>query len=226
MPQEPQATDAFSWGWTKFTQNAAAFILGQLAWVAVIIALSVVWVVLLAATGVFGANSSNGGAFVALTAAGIGGFALVSIMFILVAVFASAGMANATLMVADGRTVGVGDFFKVRNALQVLLVAVILAAVGALSVFTFVGPLIVQFFAVYVVLFVIDRNLGAIDAIRAGALLVWNNVGQTLILVLLAYVANAVGGALCLIGTLVSLPVTMLATVWLYRRQMNAPVAP
>src|SRR5699024_12357430 len=86
----------------------------------------------------------------------------------LAGVFAAAGMTNATLKVVRGEEVTLADFCKIPNPLNVLLLAIISAVVASLLTFTIIGPLIMMFFAIYIVLFVIDQNMSVIDAIQHG----------------------------------------------------------
>ena len=59
-------------------------------------------------------------------------------------------------------------------------------------------------FAIWSVFFVVDRNQGVIDAIKSSIAFASKNAGQTIVLILLAYLLNFVGGLLCGIGTLIT----------------------
>lgn len=71
----------------------------------------------------------------------------------------------------------------------------------------------------------IDKGLAAVDALKASFTLVNRNLGTVVVLFLGVYVANAIGSALCGVGLLVSFPVGLLATAYLFRRIQNEPVA-
>lgn len=72
--------------------------------------------------------------------------------------------------------------------------------------FTVIGPIVLSFFLAYATYFVVDRDLGAIDAIKASAQLAMRNVGQTIIMVLLGGLIAAAGSLLCGVGMLVTAP--------------------
>src|SRR5699024_7411110 len=84
--------------------------------------------------------------------------------------------------------------------------------------------IIMMFFAIYIVLFVIDQDMNVIDAIKHGIRMSMATPGQTVLLLVLVYVVNFIGGMVCGIGTLVSTPLSALAIAWLYRSQM--PMVP
>src|SRR5699024_362267 len=177
LPAEPQASDSFSCAWSA----------------------------LLGAAGAAGATGSQAAAGV-LTGLGLGSLALAALVIVLAGVFAAAGMTNATLKVVRGEEVTLADFFKIPNPLNVLLLAIISAVVASLLTFTIIGPLIMMFFAIYIVLFVIDQNMSVIDAIKHGIRMSMATPGQTVLLLVLVYVVNFIGAMLCGIGTLVSTP--------------------
>ena len=82
----------------------------------------------------------------------------------------------------------------------------------------FVGSILVAWLALFVIPFVVDRNLSAIDAIKASIQVTTRNAGQTILLYVLTAVAAGVGSLLCGVGILVALPVAGLATAWMYRK--------
>src|SRR5690606_27323214 len=92
------------------------------------------------------------------------------------------------------------------------------AAAAFLLTFTIVGPVLLAFFGAYAILFVVDRNMSAIDAIKASAKLAMDNVGQTIVLLLMMWLLGALGGLACGVGTLATAPIAHLALAHYYRR--------
>ena len=217
---EPQATDAFGFAWNAFKTNAGTLILGQLAWALIVAVITVLWFLLLSGTGLIAVNAGSdaavAGGVLALTAS----IGIVLVVTVFVGILAAAGMSHATLKLVRGEAITVADFFRIPNLGAVVLVAILLGlASGILSV-TFVGPILLSFFAAYIVVFAIDQRQGVIESIGSGVKMAVAFPGQTILLLLLAYVANFVGSLLCGIGVLVSLPLTALALAWLYRSQL------
>lgn len=219
--------DAFTWGWTKFTQNVGPFLLGVLAYLAVIVVVSVVLFSVLVGGTVASVDPATqelrGGTGFGLVL----GYLVVVAVIALLSVFMQAGVIRATLEVADGRRVEVGTFLRFDDLGKVVVAALLVGLGTAVGTLLFVIPgLVFAFLAQFTLFFVIDRRTAPVDAIRASFTMVTRNLGPVLLLFLAVYAANLVGSALCGIGQLVSFPVGLLATTWLYRRLQDAPVAP
>ncbi|UFU04940.1 hypothetical protein [Ruania halotolerans] len=221
IPTEPQATDAFSWAWGAFKAHWSTFVLGQLAWAAIIAVVSVLWFVILGAIGVFGSGMQDEAALVALTGAGFFSILLFIVVVVLVSVFAAAGVAHAAIKVVRGEQVSVGDFFKIPNAGHVLLTTILISLTASLSSVLVVGPLVVMFFAVYANFFLIDRRDNTADAIGNTIKMAIGSVGQTIILILLTFVAAMAASITCGIGSLVTVPLSVMATAWMYQQNLG-----
>lgn len=219
--------DAFSWGWTKFTQQVGPFLLGVLAYLAVIVVVTaVLFAVILGGT----VASVDPDTQELRNGAGVGlvfGYLVVAAVAVLLSAFMQAGVTRATLEVADGRRIEVGTFFRFDDFGKVVVAALLVGLGTAVGVLLFVIPgLVFAFLAQFTLFYVIDKRMAPVDAIRASFTLVSRNLGAVLLLFLAVYAANLVGSALCGIGQLVSFPVGLLATTWMYRRLQDEPVAP
>lgn len=219
--------DAFSWGWTKFTQQVGPFLLGVLAYLAVIVVVSgVLFAVIVGGT----VASVDPETQELRNGAGVGlvfGYLVVLAVFLLLSAFMQAGVTRATLEVADGRRIEIGTFFRFDDFGKVVVAALLVGLGTAVGVLLFVIPgLVFAFLAQFTLLYVLDKRLAPVDAIRASFTLVTRNLGAVVLLFLAVYAANLIGSALCGIGQLVSFPVGLLATTWMYRRLQDEPVAP
>jgi uncharacterized membrane protein len=217
--------EAFNWGWTKFTQNVGPIVLAVLAYLAVIFVVSIIAFSLFAggaaaSTDAYG-NLRPGGGFVL----GFGTLVVLAI-YVLLTAFMQAGVTRASLDVANGRRLEFASFFRFEN-LGAVVVAVLLVGAGtAVGTLLFVLPgLVFAFFAQFTLFFVLDKGLGAVDALKASFTLVNRNLGTVVLLFLAVYAANLVGAAVCGIGQLVTYPLGLLATTYIYRRLQNEPVA-
>lgn len=219
---------AFTWAFTKFGQNWAAFVLGGLAWFVVIAVVAVIGLGL-----VGGAAALTGGADgVAGAAAGFGawiGIAIFIVLMVLLLVLFSAAFVKAALKVADGRPVSVGDLFDTSHVAQLVVLALLIGAAGVVAnLVPFIGPvvfIVAGFFVFYAVVAVVDRGEGAIDAIRTSVALQTRDIGTGVLVYLLVAVVSWIGSAVCGIGVLVSLPVGALLTVFAYRRLTSGQIA-
>ena len=184
------------------------------------VAVTALWMLLLSATGLFAFGFGSEVAIAGGVFAFVGIVGIVLVVMVFVGILASAGITNATLKVVRGEQITVADFFRIPNLGVVIVVALLLGISSGILSITFIGPIILTFFAAYIVVFAIDQRQGIGEAITTGVKMALAFPGQTILLLLLAYVANFVGTLLCGIGVLVSLPLTALALAWQYRSQL------
>lgn len=218
--------DAFNWGWRKFTENLGPLILGTLILGAgVYLIVGIVYAIMFAgaAASVDPNTGEISGAGAGLL--GIGGLFLVALTMFL-SVFVQAVVIRVSLEISYGRPVTLGSFFRVDDFGKVLVAALLVGLFSAIGIMLCILPgIIFAFFAQFTLYFVIEKNLSAMDAIKASFSLVNRNLGTVVVLYLGVLVANLIGQMLCGVGVLVSVPVGLLATVYVYRRLQGEPVA-
>lgn len=225
--------DAFGWGWKKFTENVASYIVAVIIYGVVFgVVVGIPYVALIASATRLTVNDdgtlSGGGG---LLGAGLGTLFLVGILATLVGFWAQAGVSAASLRVANGERPAIGAFFSFPNIGNVLLTALLIAVASAVAgAVTFflggLGSIVVGYFAMFALFFAIERGLGAVDAIKASFAVVKANVGTTIAVYLLAAVIVGVGSALFGVGALVAIPVAALALTFTFRKLVGGPVAP
>lgn len=165
-------------------------------------------------TGEFEGGATSGGFFA--------GAMIVSLLFSAISwavqLVIQAGIIKASLDLTRGRKIDLGSAFNGINWGQVI-VASLLIGVG-----TFVGlilcilPGIVWIFMTwYTLYFVIDRDMSAVDAIKASIGLVKDNIGPLLLFFLAAIAAYIVGACLCGVGLLAAIPVVVIAQAYTFR---------
>ncbi|MBO3093818.1 hypothetical protein [Cellulomonas dongxiuzhuiae] len=218
----------FSWAFTKFGQNWAAFVLGGLAWFVVIIVVAVIGMSLVG--GVAALTGGRDG--VAGAAAGVGasiGIAIFVALVVLLLVLFSAAFIKAALRVADGRALSADYLFDTSYLAQLVVLALILGAVGLVaSLVPIIGQLafvVVGFFVFYAVVAIVDRGQSAVEAIRTSVALQTRDLGTGVLVYLVVAVVSWIGSAVCGIGVLVSLPVGALIMVYAYRRLTGGQIA-
>jgi uncharacterized membrane protein len=153
--------------------------------------------------------------------------ALSSFAFFVLFAFLQAAVIRGALRIADGHRLELGDMLKVDRFGTVLVAALIVGALTAVgTLLCYVGAIVVAFFTLFYLFFVLDKNLGAWDSIKASFDLVKSNAGDVLLLGLAAIALYIVGAILCGIGLLVTAPVALLMLTFGFRRLQNEPVAP
>jgi uncharacterized membrane protein len=231
-PSGYSPTDAIGYGWRKFTAKP-----GQL-----LVPMIVVWVVLLIVGGLIdllvyrtllNSHSCNEVVLGSTVHASCGpgfvtrlfGTALISAIFGVVINIAAAGLYKGATHVTDGKPFSLGQMFDGWDKTQVVIAALLVAVATAIGSFLcYIPGLIVGFLTMFTMLFVVDKQLDAVSAIKASVKLVTDNLGSTLLFYLLGAVVLLVGACLCGVGLLVAAPVVLVGLAYTYRRLQNEPV--
>jgi uncharacterized membrane protein len=213
VPYSP--TDALGYGWRKFSASPSTLLIPMIvAWVGIVV--TVVIVEFLIIPAVF--NSSN--FFVQLVGAGVAIGLITVVTQILIA-----GLYKGAANVADGKSFSLGQMFDDWDKTQVAIAAVLIAVATAIgTILCYIPGVIVGFLTMYTMLFVVDKQLEAVPAIKASYELVTKNFGNTFVYWLLAGIVLLVGAILCGIGLLIAGPVALIGLAYTYRRLQNEPV--
>jgi uncharacterized membrane protein required for colicin V production len=207
--------DAISYGWKGFTNNLGAVLLIVLA-------------VVVIGGGVNVLASLVENAFLQ--------FVLSLVAFVLGFIIAL-GLIRAALTITDGQRPSVGEVFKGEGVLQYAIAAIVLGlAFSLINIFglvtilllpvTFVVTMVLSFFVQFFGYAILDEGKSAFDGIARSFEVVRSNFGDLILLWLAAVGINIVGAALCLVGLLVTIPVTAIAWAFAWRRITNGLVAP
>lgn len=233
-PAQYSVGDAFSWAWNKFSKNAAALIVPTLVYALIVgIVGGVVYglAFALAPSGVTTYDSYDSGFSYEYSAGfGVASFIVLAlgglILLVLLAAISSAYI-GGILDIANGVPVTAGSFFKPRLIGPVIIATVLVGVATAIgNALCYLPGLIVSIFAFFTTVALLDRNLSAIDAIKASIDIAKNNFVQVLITWLLFAVIIFVGSLLCGIGIIVAAPVAILFEVYAFRRLTGGQVAP
>ncbi|WP_082067842.1 hypothetical protein [Mycolicibacterium llatzerense] len=227
--------DALSWAWNKFTKNPAPLIVSMLVYglvVGVIAGIVEFSALGLAETSVSSYSADDAGFsysynVTSLGPASIAILVLGYLVLLVVAATVSSAQYVGLLGIADGQPTTIGSFFKPRYIGPMILLTLIVGVlVGIGSVFCVIPGLIVALFAIFAHPILVDRNLSPIDSIKASIDIVKANVGQVILVWLVAGLIGAAGALACGVGVLVSAPVASLMVVYTYRRLSGGQVAP
>ncbi len=226
--------EAFNWGWAKFQLNAGSIIVAALIYIVALIIVEVVVYVILGGllinktatvsidqtTGQI--STSSGAGLIAILL-----FAALSVFVaVLLGAIIQAAIIHGALEIANGKKVEIGDFFKFEQLGTIIPAAIIVAAATAVGAFLcYVPALIVAFFTPFYLFFIIDKNLGAWESIKASISLVSQNIGSMVVLIIGVILAYIVGAILCGIGLIVTMPVALLALTFGFRKFQNEAVA-
>ncbi len=225
--------DAFNYGWQKFQANVGTILLAALAYIAIIAVIELIFFFTIgglatASTepitqdGVIVGYETSGGGFAMLLVVG----ALFAVLITVLSAVMQAGIARGVLGITYGRPISVGTMFTFDNIGAVIVASLIVGvAAGVGTLLCFVPGLIVIFFSQFYVWFIVDKQMGAMDAVKASFTLVNQNLGTMIGFFLAAIVAYVVGAILCGIGLLVAVPVIFIAQGYAYRKLQGEAVA-
>ncbi|WP_194814543.1 hypothetical protein [Nocardia sp. XZ_19_385] len=213
-PVRFSASNAVSFAWQRFKAN-------PVPWVGVTALFGILLGVVTGATGGFDTDVETAGV---LTLSAVLTWLLTTLFW---NVFTQAGLAEVA-----GERPSLNRFTTLKNFGQFLIASVVIGVLGVvaqvlvgaggalltlLGVLCGIASLVVAFLLQWTYLFIIDRDLGAADAIRASAAAIRANVGPMLLLTVTLAALNVVGAILCGLGLLVTIPLSVIASAWAYR---------
>lgn len=109
------------------------------------------------------------------------------------------------------------------SAVLAALLVGVLAGLGTLL--CYLPALVVVLYAQFTLLFVLDKGLSPVAALRSSATLVQHNLGACAALAVVALLALLGGVLVCGVGVVVAAPFVVLAQAHLYRTLLGEPVA-
>lgn len=221
---------AFTWGWNKYRDNFGPIILAIILYAVIGFIIAMIFGLLAGATGGATAevryNPDTGQVEtieVARTTASLIFSILGNVILAIYGWFVAAGIVRGVLKVARGEKLAISDLLPTDKTGPVIIGSIIVGLVagilGAIGFVIFpILALIWVFFCAYWLFYLYDKNQSPVDAIKSSWSFVLANLVQVLIFAIVALVANIIGALLCLVGLLVSIPVTYLAQGYLFRR--------
>jgi uncharacterized membrane protein len=239
-PAQKTATvgEAFNYGWLKFQQNIGEIIIVAIVAFVAIAAVVVIGWLILAGTlwassdsincttnQTTGEVSCSGGDSAGFAAFWIGG-AILWVIWMFMIFMVQMMFIRAALLITYGEKLEVRKMFS-TDGIGPYIVASIIVAIGVLigSWLCVIPGLIIWFFTFFYGFFILDKKMGALDSIKSSFQLVNKNLGSLIGFVIAAWIANFIGALLCGIGLIVSIPVVVIATGFMYRRLQGEPVA-
>lgn len=211
----PQLTvgDALGYAWNKYKANAGVWIGILLVIVLIEVALSLN----------FGRDSDSMNVASFYTVWSVIG----TIVSVVVGYLVNAALVRGALHELDGNTPTIGSFFQFTNVGAVILASLLVGLMSGIGFVLLIIPgIIIVFLTWWTLQFVIDQQQDAIPAIKSSFGAISQNVGPLALLTLALIALNIVGFLLCLVGLLVSYPVTIIASTYAYRVVVGGRVAP
>ncbi|MEV0947255.1 hypothetical protein [Rhodococcus sp. NPDC049939] len=195
---------AIGYGWNKFKDNALVWVGIMLIVVLIEIALSIIF-------GGLGATADTSGASSVWRI-------LSTIVTAIIGYLINAALVRGSLRELDGNKPSFATFFEFTNVGTIIIASLIISVATTIGLFLFIIPaLIVIFFTWWTLQFVVDQNQDAISAIKSSITVIAKNIGPVLLLALALVGINIIGLLLFVVGLLVSIPISIIASTYAYR---------
>ena len=207
--------DAISVAWRHFSRQWVPWVLSMLALMASIFVLGAVTVVIVLATATTKTETTTFSTTQTTEPSGVGvvAMAIFYILMWVVAVVYSINSYRNAFRVTQGETIAVGDFFKFSGLATPLIVSILCGTIIYIGMLLFVIPGIIAMFALmYVPLAAVINNSTVGRAFSEGFAAFKNNIGQSILLVVLLGLIT-LGGLLMCLGGLVTTPLRNIALV-------------
>ena len=213
------ATDAIGYGFSKFKDNAGAFLLLALVAIGTGILISVIGSIVTGGDALF-TYDSDGFEFSPL--AGV-----FNILGQVAVTLFGAALIRGAFDAVDGREVTLGSMFERWDKIQVLVATLVISVLTTIGFVLCVLPgFVVIFLTWFTTYFIVDRGEDAVTAIKSSFAFASKHVGALLLLALLSFLCFLAGLLACVVGLLVAYPVVTIAAAYSYRRLQDQPVAP
>jgi hypothetical protein len=225
-PESYSVGNAFSYAFEKFKANWGPLVLITLLLLVASVVVNLLSQLIFGGVGQTTVDPQTG----QIEGGGLFGVAMILSLLSSALVFAvqlviQSGIIKGALSLSRNEPLTIGSAFSGINWGQVVLASIITGAMIFVGLILCIIPgIVVAFLTSYTLYFVIDRNMSAIDAIKASFTMVKDNVGQLLLFFLATIAAVIVGACLCGVGLLAAIPIVVLAQVYTFRTLNGDPV--
>ncbi|MCL5019848.1 MAG: hypothetical protein M1426_05230 [Patescibacteria group bacterium] len=129
------------------------------------------------------------------------------------------GLIKISLEFVDKKKPKFSDLFHTKNLVNFILVSLIRGVVTLIGFILLIIPgIIFSIRLQYATYLVIDKNLPPVDAVKKSWDMTRGNVWNLFFFIILLVLVNILGALLLLVGLFVTVPLTMIATTFVYRK--------
>lgn len=236
-----EAVDAFRYAWERFSKKPEVTLLPVLVGlVAQALVFGILWMILGVMLFALGVTASNTGSSATTAVGAVVGFLGGLLLFAIVAMVAQiiyAGWVKAGLETTRGLSPSMAQLYQGWNKTDVVVTALIVAVVtvvpavvlslvpGVGGILRFTYLMIAGFFLQFGIIYVVDKQMKPVDALRASVDLAKVNYTTLLVFDVIAMVALGLGALVCGLGLILTMPLVVIASAFTYRKLLGQPVA-
>jgi hypothetical protein len=214
-PDQWNIGDALSYGWTKFTQNVGQILLAALI---LLVASLLSFVV----AGIIRAAIGDDNFVMSELSSAVGQIVYSIVLFIV-----HAAIIRGALDITEGRPFEVGNLFGRLNIGNVIVAGLLVSAIVFVGTLLCILPGIVAWFMLlFTPFFVVDKDLPAVEAVKACFAFTRNNLGNMILWFIVGGIVYLVGYCIICVGVLVTAPVVLIGAAFTYKKLTGQPVAP
>jgi uncharacterized membrane protein len=137
------------------------------------------------------------------------------------------GVVRASLAVVNGREPNFAEAWNMDRFGPFVVAAILRGLLVFVGLLLCIIPgIIVAFLTLFTPFYVIDKDLAPMEAIASSVDLVRRHAGKLILFCLVAWLVYTLGVIVCFVGLLVSIPLAMVATAYMYKHIQDDPVAP
>lgn len=217
-PSEVSVGAALSYGWNKFKNNPGV-------WIGALVVAAVISILVSLPFSVGGNRDFD--SFGDFSASFSLWQIIGNIVTAIVSYLISAALIRGALHEVDGRRPQFASFFEFRNVGAIIIASFLVGLMTGIGFVLLVIPgLVLMFLTWWTLEFVVDQDQDAISAIKSSFRAISSNWGTLLGLAVTLFFLNVLGTLLCLVGLLVTVPVSIIASTYAYRVTVRGAVAP
>lgn len=154
------------------------------------------------------------------------GSIVVAFIFGIISWIVRIGITRAALKATQGETPSIEHLTSTENLGAYLVAAILFGIASVVGLALCIIPgLIVIFLFQFSPLLALDKGVGVGDAFRRSYTMVTENVGPTILLMIINAVAAFLSGILWGIFAIVLVPISLLVTAHVYRQILREPIA-
>lgn len=207
-------TDVFGFGWKGFSRNAGVFVVGALLVLVLNLAASLVQSLFGLGASLSYTHINNIGLFQLTSVTGLLSMLVTCTVNTLIAIV----IARISLKVASGQRLQMSDLVVFECFMHGFILTLAIELVSSALLPIWGSEWLIDLTVWFAILFIVGKRQNALAAAINSVKMFWNNLVTCLVFFVLCAVANVVGMLLFGIGLIITIPVTSLVCVWLFRK--------
>jgi uncharacterized membrane protein len=146
-------------------------------------------------------------------------YILLNVLAFIVNAIIGIGLIKISLEFIDNRKPKFSDLFYTQPLVNFILAGLIRGVITFIGFILFIIPgIIFSIRLQYVTYLIVDKNLHPVEAIKKSWKMTKGNTWNLFFFGILLFLVNVLGAILLLVGLFVTVPLTMLATTFVYRK--------